>query len=227
MMKPRYCRFSFGVLIKTWLRRCRWLTQNRFSRLLALQRIWNWQSALCIAHLLRGQQQQQQQQHPERAHRPTLVVSSRRSGVVDTGELGVGDEMVAVKANGEVDPVQAVEEGHLVQLVLHQLVLEVPNVFTAVTQGILHSSAPGSPMQLSSGAETRASREEVAQVVDRALLGSTSLMMSSFMQRTLQLHPSSSNSQMEPSLRKTEGALYESLLAGQRAYLEGTVTFPQ
>lgn len=50
----------------------------------------------------------------------------------------------------------------------------VPHVFTLVTRGISHEIAPGSPMQLSSGTEAQASNTEDAQVVDRALLGSTS-----------------------------------------------------
>ena len=50
--------------------------------------------------------------------------------------------------------------------------------------------------------------------------------MSNFTRRKLQLHPSSSNRTMEPSLRETEVALCESLLAGQRVVLEGTATFP-
>ena len=37
---------------------------------------------------------------------------------------------------------------------------------------------------------------------------------------------SSSNKLMTPYLRKTEGALCETLFAGQGAYLEGVVTFP-
>ena len=42
----------------------------------------------------------------------------------------------------------------------------------------------------------------------------------------MQLHLSSRNRTMQPSLRETEVALCESLLAGQRADLEGTVAFP-
>ena len=47
----------------------------------------------------------------ERAPRLTPGADSRRNGVEDAGELGVGDAVVAVKANGEVDPVQAGEDG--------------------------------------------------------------------------------------------------------------------
>ena len=68
--------------------------------------------------------------------------------------------------------------------------------------------------------------EEDEVVVDHILLGSTSLTMSSSSRRTLQLPLSNSNSRMEPSLRETEVALCESLLAGQRADLEGTAAFP-
>ena len=112
------------------------------------------------------------------------------------------------------------------QVILHKLALVVPHVFIVVTRGISQETAPESQMQLSSGAAAVASEEEDEVVVDHVLLGSTSLTMSNFSRRTLQLHQSSSNSRMEPSLRETEVALCESLLAGQRADLEGTAAFP-
>ena len=113
------------------------------------------------------------------------------------------------------------------QVTLHKLALVVPHVFTAVTRGISRGIAPGSRMRRSSGAEAQASAEEDEEVADLVLLGSTSKTMSSSGRRTLQLHlSSSSNRTMEPSLRETEVALCESLLAGQRADLEGTAAFP-
>ena len=112
------------------------------------------------------------------------------------------------------------------QVTLHKLALVVPHVFTAVTRGISRETAQGSRMRLSSGAAAVASEEEDEEVEDLDLLGSTSLTMSSSIRRTLQLHLSSSNNRMEPSLRETEVALCESLLAGQRADLEGTAAFP-
>ena len=108
------------------------------------------------------------------------------------------------------------------QGMLHKLAVGALHVFTAVTRGISHEIAPGSRMRLSSGAEAQASVEEDVEVVDLVLLGSMSLRM---IRRRLQLHHSSSN-RTEPSLRETEVALCESLLAGQRADLEGTVAFP-
>ena len=78
----------------------------------------------------------------------------------------------------------------------------------------------------SNGAAAQVSVEEDAEVVDLVLLGSTSKTMSSSGRRTLQLPLSSSNRTMQPSLRETEVALCESLLAGQRADLEGTAAFP-
>ena len=112
------------------------------------------------------------------------------------------------------------------QVILHKLALVVPHVFTAVTRGISHEIAPGSRMRRSSGAEAQASAEEDEEVADLVLLGSTSKTMSSSGRRMLQLHLSSSNRTMQPSLRETEVALCESLLAGQRADLEGTAAFP-
>ena len=78
----------------------------------------------------------------------------------------------------------------------------------------------------SSGAEDQANEEEDKVVMDHVLLGSTSLTMSSSFRRTLQLPLSSSNNRIEPSPRETEVALCKSLLAGQRADLEGTAAFP-
>ena len=49
--------------------------------------------------------------------------------------------------------------------------------------------------------------------------------MSNIRRRMLQLHHNSIN-RTEPSLRETEAALCETLLAGQGADLEGIVTFP-
>ena len=92
----------------------------------------------------------------------------------DAEELGVGDAVVAVKANGEVDPVQAGEDGLWVQVILHKLALVVPHVFTAVTPGISREIAQGSRMRLSSGAAAVASEEEDEEVEDLDLLGSTS-----------------------------------------------------
>ena len=112
------------------------------------------------------------------------------------------------------------------QVILHKLALVVLHVFTAVTRGISREIAPGSRMRLSSGAAAVASEEEVEEVEDLDLLGSTSLTMSIFIRMMLQLHLSSSNNRMEPSLRETEVALCEFLLAGQRADLEGTIAFP-
>ena len=112
------------------------------------------------------------------------------------------------------------------QLTLHKLAVGVPPVFTAVTQGISRETILGSRMRLSSGAEEQTSEEEDEVVVDHVLLGSTSLTMSSVSRRTLQLPLISSSSRMEPSLRETEVALCEYLLAGQRADLEGTAAFP-
>ena len=81
-------------------------------------------------------------------------------------------------------------------------------------------------MRRSNGAAAQASVEEDEEVADLVLLGSTSKTMSNSIRRMLQLHLSSSNRTMEPSLRETEVALCESLLAGQRADLEGTAAFP-
>ena len=117
------------------------------------------------------------------------------------------------------------EDGHRGQLVLHKLVLEVLHVFIVAILDTLLDSVPGNQMQRSNRAEVNLSRGEDAQVVDRALLGSTSLTKLA-MRRKLQLHPSNSSQLMEPRDRKTEGALCEYLLARQRACLEGTVTFP-
>ena len=66
------------------------------------------QSALLTAQLSRAVPQHL---HRERAPRPTLGADSRRNGVEDAGELGVGDVVVAVRANGEVVPVQAGVDG--------------------------------------------------------------------------------------------------------------------
>ena len=115
-----------------------------------------------------------QHHHRERAPRPTLGADSRRNGLEDAEELGAGEEVVAIKANGEVDPVQAGVDGCWVQLTLHKLALGVPHVFTAVTRGTSQEIAPGSRMRHSSGAEAQASSEEDEEVVDLVLLGSTS-----------------------------------------------------
>ena len=115
-----------------------------------------------------------QHHRQEQAPRPALGANSRHSDVEDAGELGTGEEVVAVKANGRVDSVQAVVDGHLVQVILHKLVLGVPHVFTMVIQDISHEIVLGSPIWRSGGAEAQARREEVVQVMDRALLGSTS-----------------------------------------------------
>ena len=112
------------------------------------------------------------------------------------------------------------------QVTLHTLALVVPHVFTAVTRGISRGIAPGSRMRHSSGGEAQVNVEEDEEVVDLVSLGSTSKTMSSSGRRMLQLPLSSSNRRMQPSLRETEVALCESLLAGQRADLEGPVAFP-
>ena len=107
----------------------------------------------------------------------------------DASELGVGEEEVTVRANGEVDTVQAGEDGCWVQVILHKLALGVPHVFSTVTQGILPRIAAESRMWLSSGAKAQASREEGEEVMDLVLLGSTSSIMSSSIRRMLQLLP--------------------------------------
>ena len=102
----------------------------------------------------------------------TLGANNRRSGMEDAGELDAGEEVVAIKANGGVDPAQAGEDGCLVQVILHKLVLGVLHVFPVVIRDILYEIVLGSPMRHSSRAVAQARREEVAQIVDRALLGS-------------------------------------------------------
>ena len=88
-----------------------------------------------------------------------MVESNKHSGLVDAMELGVGGELVAVRANDGKDLVQAVEAGHRVQLVLHHLVLGVLLVFTVVIFDTFLSSVPGSPMQCSSRTMVSSSRE--------------------------------------------------------------------
>ena len=74
----------------------------------ASRRTWSLQSALLTALWLRAVPQHHRQ---EWAPRLTPGADSRRNGVEDAGELGVGDVVVAVRANGEVDPVQAGVDG--------------------------------------------------------------------------------------------------------------------
>ena len=70
--------------------------------------IWSLQSDLLTALSLRAVPQHH---HREQAPRPTLGADSRHNGVEDAEELEDGDEVVAIRANGEVDPVQAGEDG--------------------------------------------------------------------------------------------------------------------
>ena len=98
----------------------------------------------------------------------------RHHGMEGAGELSVGEEVVADRANGGVDPVQGQGDGCRVQLMLYKLALGVPPDSTAVTRGILHGIAPANRMPLSKGAEAQASREEDVEVVDLVLLYSTS-----------------------------------------------------
>ena len=76
------------------MRKCQQLFPRCFSQPSASWKIWSWQSALLIDLPLRGLQEH----YLDQAHRP-VVDSSRCNGMVDAEELGVGGEVVVIKAN--------------------------------------------------------------------------------------------------------------------------------